>query len=109
MTALLTLNIERFLALTCPYFHKRSVTKTKLVCLQSFFVIVIVGMWPLSFVNTKTLLAVQILIAVFMPLLFSLLICGNYKMFKIAKSKSADERVSPSTATSGSKLDKNVS
>ena len=36
MTALLTLNIERFLALTCPYFHERSVTKTKLVCLQNF-------------------------------------------------------------------------
>ena len=69
-----------------------------------FFVIVIVGMWPLSFVNTKTLLAVQVFIVAFMSLLFSLLICGNYRMFKIAKSKRADERVSPSTATSESQI-----
>ena len=32
MSALFTLNVERFLALTCPFSHQASVTKTRLVC-----------------------------------------------------------------------------
>ena len=108
ISALFALNVERFLALTCPYFHKKSVTKTKLVCLQSFFVIISVGMLPLSFVNTKTRLAFHIIIVVFVSLVLCLLVYGNYKMFNIAKSKSANRRVSQSytsyTATSGKKI-----
>ena len=103
MTALLTLNVERFLALTCPYFHERSVTKTKLVCLQSLFTILIVVASLLPFVNTKGLIALHIIIVVSMSLLLSLLVCGNYKMFKIAKSKMLGERAFPNTATSGNK------
>ena len=34
MFALLTLNIERFLALTFPFFHQTAVTKGKLVLVQ---------------------------------------------------------------------------
>ena len=41
LTALLTLNGERFLALTCPYFHQRSVTKTKLVYFQAFSAMIV--------------------------------------------------------------------
>ena len=101
MIALLTLNVERFLALTRPYFHERSVTKTKLVCFQSFFTIIIVCVSPLPYIIPKGIFAVDIFTVVSMSLLLFLLIYGNYKMFKIAKSKSEDERVFPITATSG--------
>ena len=103
MNALLMLNIERFLAITCPYFHERSVNKTRLVCLQSMFTIMWVGLLPLSFVNKETRLVFHIFIFVFVSLVLCLLVYGNYKMSKIAKSKSADDRVTRSTATSGEK------
>ncbi len=38
MTALFTLNVERFLAITCPFFHQASVTKTRLLCFFGVFV-----------------------------------------------------------------------
>ena len=37
--ALLTLNVERFLALTRPFFHQASVTKTRLLRFQAFWTV----------------------------------------------------------------------
>ena len=39
--AVLTLNIERFLALTYPFFHQTAVTKRRLVLFQAFWMIII--------------------------------------------------------------------
>ena len=99
MTALLTLNGERFLALTCPYFHQRSVTKTKFVCFQAVMTILIVSVSPLRYFNSQ-IVAVNIMIAIYMSLLLFLFVYANCKMFTIAKSKRSDERVAPSLATS---------
>ena len=99
MTALLMLNIERFLALTCPYFHKKSVTKTKLVCFQSFLMTIIAGMSSLVYLNTETF-AVNIFAAISILSLLFLLVYGNYKMFVIAISKRGDNRISATAATS---------
>ena len=95
MAALFTLNVERFLALTCPYFHHTSVTKTKLVCFQAFLMSIIVGLSPLVYITT---IGGEVFGFVFILLLLSLLVYGNYKMFNIAKSKSADIRVASSPA-----------
>ena len=100
ISALFALNAERFVALMCPYFHQKSVTKTKLVCLQALMTIMIVAALPLVYVNTKTVFAVNIIIAVFILLLLLLLVYGNYKMFMIAKSKRKDKIVWPTAATS---------
>ena len=101
MSALFTLNVERFLALTCPYFHQTSVTKTRLVGLLASWTIIIVGLSPLICFNTKTVnIIMNIFSVVCVSLLLFLFIYANYKMFKLAKSKRADERVSPSSATS---------
>ena len=100
MTALFTLNIERFLALTCPYFHQTSVTKTKLVCFQAFLMTIIVGLSPLPYFDTKTVIAVNIFTAISILSLLFLLVYGNYKMFIIAKAKRGDKRISPTSATS---------
>jgi hypothetical protein len=95
MFALLTLNVERFLALTRPFFHEAAVTKTRLLCFQAFWAVIIVGQSPLVFFHTN---AINIIIGVCGSLLMFLFIYSNYKMFKIAKSKPADERVAPTTA-----------
>ena len=69
VTALFTLNAERFLALTCPYFHQRSVTKTKLACFQAFMTFLTVGVSSLVYVNRKTVIAANILSILYMSLL----------------------------------------
>ena len=54
--ALFTVNVERFLALTCPFFHQTSVTKTRLVCFLAFLTVTLVGLWPLQYsVEGKTI------------------------------------------------------
>ena len=95
MAALFTLNFERFLALTCPYFHQTSVTKTKLVCFQAILTTITIGLSPLVYVTT---IGGEVVAAAFILLLLSLIVYANYKMFKIAKSKSADVTVASSTA-----------
>ena len=49
MFALLTLTIERFLALTYPFFHPTAVTKRRLVLFQVFLMITTVGLPPLTY------------------------------------------------------------
>ena len=98
MFALLTLTIERFLALTCPFFHQTAVTKERLLLFQAFLMTITVSLPPLAYFYKKTGI---ILIAVFILFPLFVFACLNYKMFIIAKSKRNDERVSPtSTATS---------
>ena len=55
MFALLTLNIERFLALTCPFFHQRAVTKVKLIIFLALQMIILVALSPLLFFYAKTI------------------------------------------------------
>ncbi len=97
MCALFTLNVERFLALTCPFFHQASVTKTRLVCFLAFVTIMIGGASAFVYFNTKTTI-VNIIIAVYILLVLFLIIYGNYRIFTIAKSKREDRRVAPTTA-----------
>ena len=98
MSALFTLNVERILALTCPFFHQASVTKTRLVCFFAFVTIVLGCLPPLVYFNTNT--TINILMAVYIILILFLLIYGNYRIFTIAKSKRTDESVAPTTAAS---------
>jgi hypothetical protein len=94
--ALFTLNVERFLALTRPFFHQASVTKTRLLCFQAFWTVIVVGISPLVYFNSETIVAIFASVTV-LSLLF-LFIYSNYKIFIIAKSKRADERVAPTTS-----------
>ena len=94
--ALFTLNVERFLALTRPFFHQASVTKTRLLRFQAFWTVTTVGLSPLVYFNLETIVYI-FGIATALSLLF-LFIYSNYKIFIIAKSKREDERVAPTTA-----------
>ena len=97
--ALLTLNIERFLALTYPFSHQTAVTKRRLVLFQAFLMTTTVSLSPLVYFYRKTS---NILIAVLVSFLLFVFICLNYKMFIIAKSKRTDERVSPTSKPTSS-------
>ena len=96
MSALFTLNVERFLALTCPFFHHASVTKTRLLRFQAFWTVIVVGLLPLVYLNLETI--VEIFACISISFLLFLFIYSNYKIFIIAKSKREDERVAPTTA-----------
>ena len=96
--ALLTLTIERFLALTYPFFHQTAVTKKGLLLFQAFLMATTVSVSQLAHLYEKTGV---VLTAVFILFFLFVFVCLNYKMFIIAKSKRNDEMVFPtSTATS---------
>ena len=99
MFALLTLTIERFLALTYPFFHQTAVTKRRLVLLQAFLMITVVSLQSLSYFHEKT---AGMLMTLFVSFLLFLFICLNYKMFIIAESKRENERVAPTRAATSS-------
>ena len=97
--ALFTLNAERFLALTCPFFHQATITKTRVIYFQAIFAIIpVLGLSALLHVNQSKII-VNVAVAVYFPLLLFLFIYSNYKIFTIAKSKRKDERVAPTTGT----------
>jgi hypothetical protein len=95
--ALLTLNIERFLALKYPFFHGSAVTKSRLVLFQSLFIMIIFSLSPLAYYYGRTV--GNILIVVYIFCISSLFAYLNYNIFIIAKSKRRGESVAPSGST----------
>ena len=93
MFALLTLNIERFLAINYPFFHQSAVTRTRIkVCLVLWMTIQVglSSLFPIFGIKI-----VHALITVFVCLFLCAFIYSNYKMFIIAKSKRDDGRTTP--------------
>ena len=85
MHALFVLNIERFLALTCPFFHQVYVTKRRLVILLVILMILLVSL--LASLYSKIRESVLLVITIYLSFFLVLFIYLNYKMFVIAKSK----------------------
>ena len=91
-SALVTLNVERFLALTHPFFHQAYVTKTKVICFQGFCMVFLLCLLPLFHFNSRV---INIFITVLVSLSLLLFMYSNYKMFTIAKLKREDKRIYP--------------
>ena len=104
MIALFTLNVERFLAITCPFFYQASVTKARLVCFEAFLMSILVGLSPFYFIRKSIVYSV---IAIFVPLFMFLFIYSNYKLFVIAKSKRRNKKIVPLTMAT-SAVDQNL-
>ena len=85
MFALLTLSVERFLALKYPFFHQTGVTKKRLMLLLAFLMIMLVSLSLLVHFAGKTFR--NILVTVLLVFFCFVFIYLNYKMFIIAKSK----------------------
>ena len=91
MFALLTLNIERYLALTRPFFHQTVVTKGRLALFQLLQIIIVVSLMLFSFLVNGLVIATVYLLSFLFALCFL-----NYKMLMIAKSKREGElRIAP--------------
>ena len=95
--ALLTLNIERFLALTRPFFHQTAVTKGKLALFLAIQIVtwVALSLLGLFYSEGKNYFLILFITVFVLPFLFILAFL-NYKMLVIVKSKREDElRVAP--------------
>ena len=93
MLALLTLNIERFLALAYPFFHERIVTKERLIyflALLQFLTIV-----PMTLTFHDRILPRENVMIGFLTFLMSLFVYLNYRTFMIARSKRKNKNVAP--------------
>ena len=99
MSALFMLNVERFIALTRPFFHQASVTKSRLLYFLAFGTVIVIGLSPLIYFNFAERIADIFASVIVLSCLF-LFTFANYKMFKIAKSKRGNKRVAPTTAKS---------
>jgi hypothetical protein len=95
MSALFTLNIERVLALTCPFVHQVYVTRKRLVCFFAVLSIMAVGPSPLVYISKKTIMILNIFATTGVSLMLFSSTYANYKILAIAKSKRTDKRVSP--------------
>ena len=104
MMALLTLTVERFLAITCPFFYQASVTKTRLLYFKAFLMSIVVGASSLYFIRKSVAYIVAV---VFVSSLLFLFVYSNYKLFVIAKSKRNDKKIVP-VNTKTSTEDKNM-
>ena len=102
--ALFTLNVERFLAIMCPFFHQASVTKGRLVCFEALLMAILVGLSSTYFIRKSI---VHIIIAGFISSLLFLFVYSNYKLFVIAKEKRENETVDLFT-TETSNVEENV-
>ena len=96
MLALLTLNIERFLALNYPFFHQTAVTKRRLLLFQASITITFVAGTPFHYFYKKEI--GNIFVTSFLLTCLFAFIYMNCKILAIAKSKhKADKRTLPSS------------
>ena len=90
MSALLTLGVERFLALKYPFFHQTAITRKRLTLFLTFLVVITVTLSSLKSLDETifgSLLMVFILIFLFV------FIYLNYTTYIIAKSKSKQKSI----------------
>ena len=107
MLALLTLNIERFLALTFPFFHQTAVTKARITAFLVFWITIQVTLSPLLYFY-GTMFS-DSLIILFLSVLLCTFIYLNHKIVSIARSKRKDRRIAPEdTGTNCNKETKNA-
>ena len=103
MFALLSLNIERFLGVTYPIFHRTSVTKKRLLSFLAFAMFSTIILSVLSF--KELVIQDNILVTICMSTLLTSFVFLNIKMLIVAKSKGRTNAklVCASTCTSKKK------
>ena len=88
--ALLGMNLERYLALTFPYFHARSVTKQRILAIlfttQLLYLTLLICLYFFKQIESELML-------LWLVLLLALVLCTNVKLLKIAKRLKRNEIV----------------
>ena len=90
--ALLGMNLERYLALTLPFFHQRSVTKYRMLTLVLLTQFIFVVLIFVGFIQQNEIFT-SILTLLSFILLLALMLLMNYKLLKIAKTIQRNEIV----------------
>ena len=99
MFALLALNVERFLSITQPIFHRIYVTKRRLLSILTFLQLLIVVLSTFCF--QELLISDHTVILVFLVTLLFFFIYLNYRMFLVAKQRENKVATSGSPTSGG--------
>jgi hypothetical protein len=95
LLTLLIMNVERYIALTYPYFHQRFVTRKRLIAL--LFLHEVLGLVQLTLSYRDFVFPAEVAPACFLGILFFVLFFINYKIFIIARRiRENDNRVAAS-------------
>ena len=95
MASLLIMNVERYIALTYPYFHQRFVTKRKILTVLFVFQLLFSVLYILSYKHL--VLPDGVTPVAFLSILFILLFYLNYKIYRIARRmRKSDDRMAAS-------------
>ena len=95
---LMTMSVERYLAAAYPVFHRTSVTKTKLLVLLSFFILLVIILHVTSF--NDFLIPFHFHMFAFFSVVSPPLIYANYKLFKIATGIRRRRAIAPASLKS---------
>ena len=90
--ALLVMNFERLLATHYPIFHRKSVTKQKLLTLFGILSIVQVA---LSLMSVNNCISLDLHSLIFLTIVGPPMVFINYKLFIIARKSRRNNRISP--------------
>jgi hypothetical protein len=96
--ALLVMNIERYLGVYYPFFHRTSVTKRRLLTLLAVLFILPIILITIS-VN-GLVISLPVALVVFFAIIFPPIVFMNYKLFKISRKGRRDNTASPDVSTS---------
>lgn len=92
LISLLTMNIERYIALTYPFFHQRLVTRWRIITV--LVTLEVLGLVQLILSYRDLVLPAEVAPASFLGILSFMLFFLNYKIFMIARRiRKNDERV----------------
>jgi hypothetical protein len=95
--ALLVMNIERYLGVYYPFFHRTSVTRRRLLTLLAVLCILPIILFMISLNDLVISFSVGLII--FFAIVFPPIIFLNYKLFKISRKVRRDNTASPEPST----------
>ena len=95
--ALLVMNIDRFLAVSCPFFHKQNVTRRRLMALLGVFLVTVLIERVLAYRHLFGIVVCHAVEAVFVGALLVVISFVNYEMYNIARAARRDVTAGVST------------
>ena len=104
IVALLVMNIERYLGVYYPFFHRTSVTRRRLLTLLAVLCILPIVRTVISL--NDSVISFPVVFLIFSAIIFLPIVFINYKLFKISRKRRRDNTASPEEPTSHVNLKK---
>ena len=93
LLALLTMNLDRYLATSYPLFHRTSVTKKR--CLTLFAILMMFEVCSALMSLKDQVISFQVHLIIFFVLVSPPMLFLNYKLFEVVRKNRRDKKVSP--------------